>query len=244
MDTARRRPVRTALVACGLLAVLSSAPVSSEPAAPAPRTAEATPYRPLPPNGAAYAMTIPAVGADGVRRTINTGLDRDDTIWHVRSAWNVAALNCMGSQYRPILAGYAAFLKKYARELAAVNKRIEAKYRSAAAREAQNTKVYNYFATPAAMGAMCPVALAVASEWQKAPPTDLAAFAKATLPRYDAVYLDFFDAYDRYRADSAAWDAKYGALYGSTQPGYVAVHGRENQSPDSRSGNRTAPHPH
>ena len=93
MDTARRRPVRTALVACGLLAVLSSAPVSSEPAAPAPRTAEATPYRPLPPNGAAYAMTIPAVGADGVRRTINTGLDRDDTIWHVRSAWNVAALN-------------------------------------------------------------------------------------------------------------------------------------------------------
>ena len=58
MDTARRRPVRTALVACGLLAVLSSAPVSSEPAAPAPRTAEATPYRPLPPNSAAYAMAI------------------------------------------------------------------------------------------------------------------------------------------------------------------------------------------
>lgn len=226
MHTARRWPVLTALTACSLATVLSSAPVSAEPAAPAPRTVEATPYRPLPPNGAAYAMTIPAVGADGVRRTINMGLDRDDTIWHVRSAWNVAALNCMGSQFKPILTGYAAFLKKYARELAAVNKRIEAKYRNAAAREAQNTKVYNYFATPAAMGAMCPVALAVASEWQKAPPADLAAFSKAALPRYDVVYIAFFDAYDRYRADSAAWDAKYGALYGSTQPGYVAVHGR------------------
>jgi len=225
MQTARRWSVRTALAAFGL-AMLALGETSASAAPAAPASVESTPYRPLPPNGAAYAMTIPPLGADGVRRTLNTGLDRDDTIWHLRSAWNVAALNCMGSQYKPILTGYAAFLKRYVKELAAVNKRIEATYRSPAAREAQNTKVYNYFATPAAMGSMCPVALAVANEWLKAPPSELAAFAKATLPRFDAVYLDFFAAYDRYRADSAAWDAKYGALYGSTQPGYVAVHGR------------------
>jgi hypothetical protein len=153
------------------------------------------------------------------------GLDEDETIWHVRSGWNVAALDCIGGQYRPVLTGYAAFLKTYARELAAVNRRIEAKYRNSAARDARNTRVYNYFATPAAIGSMCPVALAVANEWLKAPSRNLSTFARATLPRYDAVYLDFFNAYDRYRADSAAWDAKYGALYGSTQPGYVAVHG-------------------
>ena len=57
-----------------------------------------------------------------------------------------------------------------------------------------------------------------------APPSDLSAFAAATLPRFEAVYLDFFNAYDRYRAESAAWDAKYGAQYGASQPGYVAVH--------------------
>ncbi len=45
------------------------------------------------------------------------------------------------------------------------------------------------------------------------------------MPRFEGVYLAFFDAYDRYRAESAAWDAKWGERYGSSQPGYVAVHG-------------------
>jgi hypothetical protein len=219
MNTVRRLAMRSAITGAGLALTLGSAPATAAPAV------EATPYRPLPPNGAAYVMDIPPVASNGVRHTLNMGLDEDETIWHVRSGWNVAALNCLGSRNKPILTGYAAFLKKYARELAAVNRRIEAKYRNPAAREVQNTKVYNYFAAPAAMGDMCPVALAVANEWLKAPPSDLAAFSKTTLPRYDAVYLAFFNAYDRYRADSAAWDAKYGEFYGSTQPGYVAVHG-------------------
>jgi hypothetical protein len=222
MNAVCRIVARGLIAAGGVALTLGAVRVSAESSAPA---AEPTPYRPLPPNGAAYVMDIPPVGADGVRRTLNMGLDEDETIWHVRSGWNVAALDCIGGQYRPVLTGYAAFLKTYARELAAVNRRIEAKYRNSAARDARNTRVYNYFATPAAIGSMCPVALAVANEWLKAPSRNLSTFARATLPRYDAVYLDFFNAYDRYRADSAAWDAKYGALYGSTQPGYVAVHG-------------------
>jgi hypothetical protein len=183
-------------------------------------------------------MAIPAVGPDGVRRTVNTGLDDNETIWNLRSVWNVAALNCLDEAHKPILDGYGAFLKKNAKKLTAVNVALDKKYRTAAgsvaagraAREAHMTQVYNYFATPAAIGEVCNVALAVSNEWMQDQPKDLSAFAAAALPRFEAVYLAFFDGYDRYRADSAAWDAKYGAQYGYSQPGYVAVHGGDRQS--------------
>jgi hypothetical protein len=178
-------------------------------------------------------MAIPPLEADGTRHTINTGLDDNETIWNVRSVWNVAALNCLADEHKAILDGYSAFLKKNGKKLSAVNAALDKKYRAAAgsvsegrkARELHMTQVYNYFATPAALPAMCNVALAVSNEWLQSPPSDLSAFAAATLPRFEAVYLDFFNAYDRYRAESAAWDAKYGAQYGASQPGYVAVHG-------------------
>jgi len=177
-------------------------------------------------------MPIPPMGADGVRQTINTGLDDNDTIWNLRSVWNVAALNCLDEAHKPILDGYGAFLKKNAKKLTAVNAAIEKKYLASEgsvaggrqAREVHMTQVYNYFATPAAIPGMCDVALAVSNEYLAAPPKDLSAFAAAALQRFEAIYLDFFNAYDRYRIESAAWDAKWGALYGASQPGYVAVH--------------------
>jgi hypothetical protein len=178
-------------------------------------------------------MPIPPLGPDGVRQTINTGLDENDTIWNLRSVWNVAALNCLAGEHAAILDGYSAFLKNEAKKLKAVNAALDKKYRTSEgsvssgrkAREAHMTQVYNYFATPAAIPNMCNVALAVSNEYLAAPPKDLAAFSAATLPRFEAVYLDFFNAYDRYRVESAAWDAKWGARYGASQPGYVAVHG-------------------
>ena len=35
----------------------------------------------------------------------------------------------------------------------------------------------------------------------------------------------FVNEYEDYRIASAAWDTRYGARYGTSQPGYVAVHG-------------------
>ena len=178
-------------------------------------------------------MAIPSLGADGVRHTIDTDLDENETIWNLRSVWNVAALNCLADEHKAVLDGYTAFLKGNGKKLTAVNVALDKKYRTQAgsvaaghaAREAHMTQVYNYFATPAAIANMCNVALAVSNEYLQAPPSDLVAFTAATLPRFEAVYLDFFNAYDRYRAESAAWDAKWGAQYGASQPGYVAVHG-------------------
>jgi hypothetical protein len=235
MLTIRRIPVRQALAGIGVaaLAACTTPAPPPPPPPPPPPVVEAVPYRPIPPVGSSYAMATPPIGPDGVRQTINTGLDENDTIWNLRSVWNVAALNCLDEAHKPILDGYSAFLKKNVKKLSAVNTALDKKYRTAEgsasagrkAREVHMTQVYNYFATPAAIPEMCNVALAVSNEYLAEPPKDLAAFSAAALPRFEAVYLAFFDAYDRYRAESAAWDAKWGAQYGASQPGYVAVHG-------------------
>jgi hypothetical protein len=194
---------------------------------------EAVPYRPIPPGGAAYAMEIPVLGPDGVRQTVNAGLNEDETLWHFRSGWNVAALNCLDPEHeKPILDGYSAFLKQNQRKLSAANTALDAQFRrengtrSAAlrARETFMTQVYNYFALPPARADFCNIALTISNEYMATPPEDISQFAATRLPMMDAAFERFFRAYEQYRIDSAAWDLRYGAQYGASQPGYVAVH--------------------
>jgi hypothetical protein len=194
--------------------------------------AEAVPYRPIPPGGADYAMVLPPKGADGQRLTINSNLDENATLWQLRSGWNVAALNCLDPAYQPVLDGYAAFLKTYRKQLTAantaLNNAIRKDYKTARdatkAREAYMTQVYNYFALPGVRSDFCNTALQVANEFLAAQPDDPKLYAATALPRYEAVFQNFFRQYEQYQVDSAAWDAKWGTRYGSSQPGYVAVH--------------------
>ena len=194
---------------------------------------EVIPYRPIPPGGADYAMVLPPVGADGQRITVNTTLDEDSTLWHFRSAWNVAALNCLDVSEAPILEGYGKFLTTYRRPLSTANSAIDQRFRrehgnrnaAVKAREAYMTQVYNYFALPPARADFCNVALQVANEFLLAQPDNPKAFAAAALPRYEAVFQTFFRQYQQYQVDSALWDTRYGSRYGASQPGYVAVHG-------------------
>jgi hypothetical protein len=194
---------------------------------------EAVPNRPIPPGGASYVMEIPPLRADGIRQTVNTGLDPDQTLWHFRSGWNVAALNCLDPEHeQPILLGYGAFLRQFQRKLSTTNTAIDARFRrqygsrndAIKAREAFMTQVYNYFALPPARGDFCNVVLGIANEFAATPPEDANQFAAAGLPRMEQAFERFFRAYEQYRIDSAAWDARYGAQYGASQPGYVAVH--------------------
>jgi len=208
-------------------------PPPPAPPPPPPPVAEVIPYRPVPPGGADYVMAIPLTGPDGKRQTVNSDLTADETLWHFRSAWNVAALNCLGPEYQPILDGYGAFLKQNSRKLTAVNKAIDQEYRrqhktsseAVKAREAIVTQVYNYFALPATRPGLCATGLAVANEYLAGQPTDLTAFAEAGLQRFEGVFSQFFQEYEQYQVASAEWDMKYGARYGASQPGYVAVHG-------------------
>jgi hypothetical protein len=192
---------------------------------------EAVPYRPLPPGGAHYIMDIPARGPDGKRLTVNSGINDDHVVWHLRSAWNVAALNCLAPEYEPILDGYRTFLTKNARALKAVNDRIEAEYarkhktkRAAiVARDGLVTQVYNFFALPAARAGFCRAALDMSNRAAVAAPTDPLTFARANFDGLLVPFETFFDEYEAYERASAEWDAKWGAQYGASQPGWVVV---------------------
>jgi hypothetical protein len=182
-------------------------------------------------------MAIPLAGPDGQRQTVNSNLGEDATLWHFRSAWNVAALNCQEPQHQPILDGYGAFLKQNARKLTAAYNALDQQYRrehktsseATRAREALMTQVYNYFALPPTRSGFCATGLAIANEYQNSPPEDLTAFATAGLQRFEAVFAQFFREYEEYQIASAQWDLKYGSRYGASQPGYVAVHGVSGQ---------------
>jgi hypothetical protein len=178
-------------------------------------------------------MDIPRRNADGVRVTVNYGLDEHETVWHLRSGWNVAALNCLGPDDEQINTAYGQFLKRFPNGLASANRELDRRYRQQVSstnaairlREAQSTRVYNYFAIPGARTDFCNAARQIASEFASYTGDDVKAFAMANLPRLESAFERFFADYERYEQLSAAWDREYGAEYGASQPGYVAVYG-------------------
>ncbi len=228
------RRAGAAILAVGTaLVVACTAPAKAPPPPPPPPPpqAEVVPYRPLPPAGASYVMKIPPRGPDGRRITVNSNLSDDRLVWHLRSAWNVAALNCLAPEFDPILQGYRAFLANNVRTLKAVNDRIEKTYGdryrvrrdAVVARDAESTQVYNFFANPAARSGFCLAALDVAQRYLAAPKSVPLAFAQANFPVMLTAHEEFFNQYEAYQRASAEWDAKYGERYGPSQPGWVAV---------------------
>lgn len=209
------------------------APTVAPPPPPPPPKVERIPPRPIPPGGASYTMSIPPLGIDGQRLTVNRGLSDDELVWHFRSAWNVAALNCTAPQYQPITDAYGTYISTHGRALSQVNSRIDKVYRgqhstsraAIRAREEKMTSVYNFFALPPARTEFCLAALNLANYAASIPGYDPIEFAKANFTQLETPFNNFFLAYEQYQRDSAAWDAMYGAQYGASQPGYVAVHG-------------------
>lgn len=223
--------VRTGAAILGILLLTAcAAKAPPPPPPPPPPPVEIIPYRPLPPSGATYTMVMPPLGADGRHMTVLRGLDDDQRLWYFRSAWNVAALNCVGPEYQPILDGYGAFLKGNVKTLKAVNQRIDKQFRSdypngsesIKVREKLMTSVYNFFALPPARAGFCQAAMQVAAMSAATPKPDATALS-ANFPLFEAPFENFFTAYDQYQRDAAAWDVRYGARYGASQPGYVAV---------------------
>lgn len=198
------------------LAVLAGCGPKAPPKLPPPLPPKIViPPRPYPPMGAAPNLATPPMGIDGVRRTVNYGLTDAQRVWNLRSAYNVAALNCQKPEHAGILEGYKEFLKKNAKALTKVNKTIDEEFKAKGGttyvrvREAYMTQVYNYFALPPTLPSFCDAVLAMANQSRVIAPTDLNAFALTGLTQIDAVFLSFFNSYDQYRADAAAWDARY-----------------------------------
>lgn len=202
----------TALAACQPAAVAPLPPAPVIVASPPP-----IPSRPLPPLGAAASLTIPALGEDGTRSSPNKGLGPEETLWHVRSSFNVSALICQGAVWGRLAGDYNSFIKKHSRRLSAANRAIEAKFqrenRGAAGRRARDTHItslYNYFSLPPVKNRFCNSMVIHADEMAALNSADLKDYAATTLPKIDAIFTDFYDSYEAYQKALADWQAKYG----------------------------------
>jgi len=196
-------------------------------------------------------MEIPRKGPDGVRRTINTGITDDELVWHFRSGWNVAALNCSRSRYQSVLDAYSSYITSHSRALRQVNGRLEKGYLDKAdtrregikAREQHMTSVYNFFALPPARVNLCNAALDISTRAQLAPIADPIAFARDNFPVLIAPFEDFFVRYEQYERDSAEWDRKWGEQYGYSQPGWVAVQNHKRRMAEEEAARRLSLQP-
>lgn len=209
-------------------------PVISAPPPPPP-VVQLIPPRPAPPGGAAAMMAIPAVGLDGNRLTINSGLSPAQTTWNLRSALNVAALNCDEPRHAGILDNYRQFLTRFERPLRTTSGKILEEFRTRYGRpkgqaqfDGYMTQVYNYFALPPALDRFCDAALLVSGEARQIAAADLDGFAARALPQLEVVFQDFFRSYDSYERSLADWTATYGpdAVPGTPVPSWARTGSR------------------
>jgi hypothetical protein len=183
---------------------------------PAPPPAPVIPPMPLPPGGAAVTMKVPPVGIDGVRVTPNRGLTREENIWHLRSAINVAALNCQGAVWGEIAQNYNKYLVTHKSRLAQANKAVDAEYvkrypgqNGLRVRDTKTTDLYNYFALPPVRAEFCDKSLIKSRELLALQSTALPEYSFGALNDVDATFINFFNAFEQYKVDLANWNARY-----------------------------------
>lgn len=193
---------------------------------PPPPVAVVIPPKPTPPNGASPTLMMPPVDASGLRYSVNRNITRAQTLWNLRSAYNVAALNCHEPRHAEILVNYRTFLKTHEKPLANANKAVDAEFRAKhgsrfiAPREKYMTEVYNHFALPPTMGDFCSAVLTASREAKLIKPAELEPFAVRALPTIEVVFEQFYSKYAKYRSDLADWQARYAPLAGqSVAPG-------------------------
>jgi len=167
----------------------------------------ATAAEPSPPAGAARGLSVPQPGADGHFRTINSGIDDEEAVWHLRAALNVAALACR--EDAGIMRGYNRLLVDRKPVLATAYAAETARFRAtgADALDQHMSRLYNFFAQPPAQAAFCRAAAQEAARAATVPPAGFPAYAKGALDRLEAPILAFYRAYDAYRRDLASWKA-------------------------------------
>lgn len=119
----------------------------------------------------------------------NQGLSPAGSLWHLRSAMNVAALKC-GEDVR---VSYNAFLLVQRRALARAEQRLVREYRRAGGDwrdrfDDRMTQVYNYFARVPGEELLCYHARDVLPRVREAAPGDLDALAARTLVAIDRAF--------------------------------------------------------
>lgn len=196
---------RVLIAPLGLAALLAGCAKDRQVAAapPLPPPAPVQVAAPRPPDGAAARLTIPVRLADGSYATPNRAVSPAGAVWHLRAAYNVAALNCPD----PVLAAtYNRLLTTQRTALANAHRALAAEH-GPATFDAAMTRLYNYFAQPPVLARFCAVAGPSLMQASQLPVGAIDAFAAEALAAIDAPFTDFYTRYDRYRTDLAAWQA-------------------------------------
>ncbi|MFL9839676.1 hypothetical protein ABS767_01760 [Sphingomonas sp. ST-64] len=200
------------LLTLPLLALASGCARPERTTAPAPLAVPAPPpvptAAPRAPDGAAANLVIPARLTDGSYATPNRGVSAAAAAWHLRAAFNVAALNCNDPEVAP---AYNRFLKAHRTALKAAHQALSREFGDASAFDPAMTRLYNYFAQPPVMAQFCAAALPLLREAATVPAGDFAAFAPRALAAIDRPFTDFYARYDAWRVDLAAWQRGEGA---------------------------------
>jgi len=195
-----------------LLGVLASCTHHARVALAAPSPAVTAAPRPVLP--AQYgAIVPPPLGSDGRYVTINSGIDAERTMWHVRAALNVAAIGCRGVADAALVPAYNALLASQRGALAGADASVKADFRKRLgtgwqdAHDRYMTQLYNFFAQPAAKAAFCTAADEIAPQAAAVPAGGFAAFAQTALPTLEAPFVASYRAVDDYRVALASWQA-------------------------------------
>ncbi len=152
-----------------------------------------------------------------MRITPNRNLSREEYIWHLRSGLNVAALNCQGPVWGEIAQNYNRYLQVHKSRLAQTNKAVDAEYvkryrgqNALRVRDTHSTDLYNYFALPPVRAEFCDKSLAKSREIIAIPSTALPEYSFGALADLDAVFINFYNAFEKYKVDIVEWNARYG----------------------------------
>ena len=162
------------------------------------------------------AVIPPPRAPDGRYRTINYDLGPLQTAWHLRAALNVAAIGCRGAADATLAPSYNAMLSSKKTVLADADHFVQTHFRAASTRtwqadhDAYMTRLYNFFAMPAAKAAFCAAADAVAPQAAAVAPDAFVSYAAVALPQLEAPFTAVYAAVDRYKVEIAEWDARYG----------------------------------
>jgi len=191
-----------------VLAALAGCAGQKQIAAPAPIPVPApAPVRivaPLPPDGAAANLTIPAKLADGNYASPNRGVSAAGAVWHLRAAFNVAALSCPDASLAP---AYNKLLGTHRQALAVAHRTLTSEYGGMTSFDPAMTRLYNYFAQPPVLARFCAQAGPLLLQAAALPVGSIDGFAATALATIDRPFGEFYARYDAYRTDLAAWRA-------------------------------------
>ncbi|MEH6755954.1 MAG: hypothetical protein V7676_00420 [Parasphingorhabdus sp.] len=201
------------VIAVSALAACQAAP--PPPVAPVP-VPQYTPRAPTTPFGASANTIVPLVRPDGLRETINRDLGPLETVWHVRAALNVAALSCTGPEYERLVGDYNAFIGNNEKYLRNANNAIVSKARREIGsnykveHDRHQTILYNYWSFSPLRRPFCDQAVQVSQRAIITKTEDMAAFGEQALMELEKPFTDFYQAYEQYEKDLAAWRVQYG----------------------------------